>query len=128
MNSYKDKIDSIASGISLETNLINSRLGWMLAFQGIAIGISFIKVEAFQEHRLSCVAVIAFCISILVLIGVIGALLSIDNFKKKWETIETNDVSPIFSKRIPTYLGRICSLGIPLLFVLFWSYVLFCMD
>lgn len=112
-----------------EDQLINHRLGWLLVSQTILFaGYGFVLQNSDSSLDKAAAQSVAslkellpwlgMITSLLVLVGVMGALLAMHQLKKQYPD-ETVDVT-----WWTTLMGWLCGAGLPMTFVIAWAFLL----
>lgn len=122
MSNSRDPVgkDFIEKTVSHEENLINTRLTWMLTFQGllfIAVGLAD---EGSRLAFFSVIPWIGIAVAALTFIGALAAYATIDNARKE------HRAAPGFGGMgWRKWLGRANSLGIPFVIATTWGVLYF---
>jgi hypothetical protein len=130
---YEEIHKRTSDQITKEEGLIHNRLTWMLTFQGFLFAAVVLSANTAVEERLghllrTTIPWLALCSAVLALTGVSAAYLSINNIKeilKKYEPTGADAVKlPAHGTALASLLGRITSLGLPLLVIVAWGYLM----
>ncbi len=132
MTNETDSITSIlAEKIRHEETLINSRLTWMLTFQGflfatIALVADDSKSPKIHTAILDVVPLVGAIVAVLTLLGVWAAYLAIGQARNPYKSdLRNNEKVGFGGKGWAKLLGRINSLGIPFVVVISWLILYF---
>lgn len=107
--------DFVADRIRHEENLINTRLTWMLTFQGFLFAAAALASDESRSAILGVVPWIGVAVAALSFLGVAAAYGTIDAVRK------ANPGAPVFGgARWRKWCGRTNSLGIPVVVVTAW--------
>lgn len=127
----------LAERISHEEALINSRLTWMLTFQGflfasLALASDDSTNEALRDTLLQVIPLLGAVVAALALLGVIAAYLAIGQARLHFESEIGGDdrrdfggKSDFGGKTWARWLGRINSVGLPVVVLITWTFLYF---
>jgi hypothetical protein len=120
--STKDKYEYLAKQIEREDGLINTRISWLLTFEGFlfaAFGIMSKEPSSIQSKILWLIPIAGFSMSFLAMLGINAAISALNNLKKQWEGNFCGYIQPFGNdnehKSAVTY-----SRGIPILLMGIW--------
>lgn len=121
----------LAERIRHEEALINSRLTWMLTFQGflfasLALASDDSTSEALRDTLLQAIPVLGAVVAALALLGVGAAYLAIGQARQHFrEDIGEDDRRDFGGKTWARWLGRANSLGFPIVILITWIVLYF---
>jgi hypothetical protein len=133
-NDNDDKLyERLAHQIEREDGLVNIRLGWMLATQGLlftAFALVVGKDIALETYKLMkwLMPLMGAGIALFTLFGVLGAHWALWHLKEKWHDNKGITFNPDkhirpFGDMVASSLGFIPSLSLPLVFIIAWSII-----
>ncbi|NEU77979.1 hypothetical protein [Nostoc sp. UIC 10630] len=129
--SQKDFYEYTVRQIEREQGLINTRLSWMLTFQGFLFASIALVVNKDTEPSVrlvfrNVIPAIGIAVALLALVGVHAAALSSNGIKAKWnQRGGFQQYPPTFGSPTISLLGRVTSYGIPTSVVLAWLLLFF---
>ncbi len=110
---------SLSEKIQHEESLINSRLTWMLTFQGFLFAsIALSKEEVSQNLLFHVLPILGALIAGITFLGVIAAYISIGQARNNASTEEN-----FGGKGLAKILGRINQIGLPTIIFCAWVYI-----
>ncbi|MGO8950801.1 MAG: hypothetical protein ACLQUY_24740 [Ktedonobacterales bacterium] len=117
-------------------SLINRRIAWTLAFQGlllvsVAILANTNPKSSIYAHLALVVPILGMMVGVLTFIGILGAYLCIFHLQDSWDDRSSNTGAvglrssyPSFTTPLASLLDQWLGLGLPLLFVAAWLVLL----
>lgn len=126
--SIKDKYDALSYQIEREDSLVCNRINWFLGSQGFLFAAAGVILASEIEIcsrilAIKAIALLGGFIGIVVLVGIIGAEISISNLKKCWLREKSNYSSffpPPYGEGCAGVLGLFPRYGIPIAIIFSW--------
>ncbi len=130
--------DLYRSRITHEDRWIQQRVSWLLGFSGLLFaafaGVLNLSTQVtiaqtlFRGYVLLLIPATGFLITFLVLLGLIGAGMAMDEVRREWEErMRAEEISlslpPIHARGWPLWLGRLASWGICGVMLVQWAVV-----
>jgi hypothetical protein len=126
------QLQSIRQRIEHEDNLISQRLSWLVASQSFlitAFAITLNAPEKFHSERYAAVhhrllqllPVVSIASIVVLMLTLLGALFALRRLRDSAKALMTQNELPVFSSTPIRWLGMSATLGIPVLFLLFWA-------
>jgi hypothetical protein len=116
----------LSEKIRHEETLINSRLTWMLTFQGflfatVALVADDSKDPKFRAALLDVIPLVGAIVAMLTFFGVLAAYIAIGQARNPYrEVLKTSEEIGFGGQNLAKWLGRTNSLGITLVVVIAW--------
>lgn len=135
--SNKEKYDALSHQIEREDGLVCNRINWFLGSQGFffaAAGVILASEKIKISSRIlsiKAIAILGCFIGIVVLVGIIGAEISICYLRNRWVSTESNycdSFPPPYGKGCAWVLGLVPRYGIPFAIIIAWIIIYFCVH
>lgn len=129
----KDSYDAIVKQIEREDTLVNNRVNWFLVTQGFLLATVGIIVDAeiekcWQLYASKGIAILSVFIGGCVLLGVIGAEISICKLRKRWNRMERDYIGhfpPPYGKGVASIFGSMPRILLPIGLIAAWIIIFF---
>ncbi|WKJ91350.1 hypothetical protein QZJ86_04265 [Methylomonas montana] len=130
-NELKNQYDCLAHQIEREDGLINTRITWLLTFQGFLFAALAIvannagsKDVAIYWALKYTLPVIGISIGVLGILGVRAALIALSELKDIWDQAKFPNYPPPYGKPRLHAFGSFYSQGIPIILSIAWTVIL----
>jgi hypothetical protein len=130
-NSQKRRYyEYLSHQIGREDSLVNNRLTWLLTTQGLLFAAFALVLEKdgaqlLKNELIKVLPLVGIVLSILCLLGVVGAIVTIRGLQKRWRKLDYDFAPPPCGVGCAWGFGFIPSLGLPLSFLYAWLDICF---
>lgn len=125
----KERYDILYAKLCQEHELVNSRMKWLLSFQGFLFATMAISRETLElilpvEFYSRVLPLLGLCSTLFVLIGVVASRIARGAIRRDFVKAELSGYPLISPSRLGAVLGLFPSIGVPVLLILAWSFAL----